>query len=141
MRIVGLPISLWDRDTLRKVGEKCGGFLAIDSQTKRLEELQWARILVKLTGEEIPSMVEIGVKGVCYSLTLWWEVRPVMRVLPATRRGKNSGVEEKVENDVSARMGKHVLEEVDNARIETHLQSADGTRGQTGGLGLLWARS
>ena len=39
VRIVGLPISLWDRDTLRKVGEKCGGFLAIDSQTKRLEEL------------------------------------------------------------------------------------------------------
>ena len=39
VRIVGLPILLWDRDTLRKVGEKCGGFLAIDSQTKRLEEL------------------------------------------------------------------------------------------------------
>ncbi|RVW48648.1 hypothetical protein CK203_102160 [Vitis vinifera] len=113
------------------VGEKCGGFLAIDSQTKRLEELQWARILVKLIGEEILSIVEIGVKGVCYSLTLWWEVRPVMRVLLATRRGKNSGVEEKVENDVSARTGKHVLEEVDNTRIETHLQSADGTRGQT----------
>ena len=33
-----------------------------------------------------------------------------------------------------------MLEEVDNARIETHLQSADGTRGQTGGPGLLWAR-
>ena len=137
MRIVGLPISLWDWDTLRKVGEKCGGFLAIDYQTERLEELQWARILVKLTDEEIPSMIEIGVEGVCYSLTLWWEVRPVMRVLLATRRGKNSGVEEKVEGDVSARAGKRVLEEVDDARIETHLQSADGTRGQTGGLGLL----
>ena len=92
---------------------------------------------MKLNGEDIPSVVEIGVEGVCYSLTLWWEVRPVMRVLLATRRGKNSGVEEKVENDVSARTGKHVLEEVDNTRIETHLQSADGTRGQTGGLGLL----
>ena len=67
---MGLPVSLWDRDTLRKVGEKCGGFLAIDSQTKRLEELQWARILVKLTGEEIPSMIEIGVEGVCYTLIL-----------------------------------------------------------------------
>ena len=77
----------------------------------------------------------------CYSLTLWWEVRPVMRMLLATRRGKNSGVEEKVEGDVSARAGKRVLEEVDDARIETHLQSADGTRGQTSGLGLLWARS
>ena len=39
VRIVGLPISLWDRDTLRKVREKCGGLLAIDTQTERLEEL------------------------------------------------------------------------------------------------------
>ena len=39
MRIVGLPISLWNRDIFRKVGEKCGGFLAIDSQTEKLEEL------------------------------------------------------------------------------------------------------
>ena len=93
VRIVGLPISLWDQAILRKVGEKCGGFLAIDSQTEKLEELQWARILVKLNGEDIPSVVEIGVEGVCYSLTLWWKVRPVMRLLPAERRGKNSGAE------------------------------------------------
>ncbi|RVW80244.1 hypothetical protein CK203_044823 [Vitis vinifera] len=121
-------------------GEKCGGFLAIDYQTERLEELQWARILVKLTGEEIPSMIEIRVEGVCYSLILWWEVRPVMRVLPVERRGENSGGEEEVEGDASACAGKHVMEEVDNARIETHLQSVDGTRGQTGGSGLLGAR-
>ena len=64
----------------------------IDSQTERLEELLWARILVKLTDEEIPNMIEIGVEGVCYSLTLWWEVRPVMRVLSIERRGKNNRV-------------------------------------------------
>ena len=137
VRVVGLPISLWDRDTLRKVGEKCGGFLAIDTQTERLEELQWARILVKLSGEEIPSMIEIGVKGVCYLLVLWWELRPVMRVLPAERRGKNSGVEGEVEGDVSTCAGKRVMEVVDGARLETHLQFADGTREQTGGSGSL----
>ena len=141
VRIVGLPISLWDRDTLRKVREKCGGLLAIDTQTERLEELQWARILVKLSGEEIPSMIEIGVKGVCYLLVLWWELRPVMRVLPAERRGKNSGVEGEVEGDVSTCAGKRVMEVVDGARLETHLQFADGTREQTGGSGSLWARS
>ena len=62
------------------------GFLVIDSQMERLEELQWARILVRLSGEEPPSMLEIGVEGVCYSLVLWWEVRPVMRVLPTEDR-------------------------------------------------------
>ena len=96
---------------------------------------------MKLNGEEIPSVVEIGVEGVCYSLTLWWEVRLIMRLLPTEKRGKNSGAEGEVEGDVSAPAGKCVLEEVDNARIETHLQSADGTRGQTGGSGLHLAQS
>ena len=39
VRIVGLPISLWNRDILSKVGEVCGGFLGIDVKTKRMEEL------------------------------------------------------------------------------------------------------
>ena len=59
VRIVGLPVSLWDQAILRRVGEECRGFLAIDSQMKKLEELQWARILVKLNSEEIPNVVEI----------------------------------------------------------------------------------
>ena len=86
-------------------------------------------------------MIEIGVEGVCYSLVLWWEVRPVMRVLPAERRGKNSGVVGEVEGDIATRAGKRVMEAVDGARLETHLQSADGTREQKDGPGSLWARS
>ena len=39
VRIVGLPVSLWDRAILRRVGKECRGFLAIDSQMKKLEEL------------------------------------------------------------------------------------------------------
>ena len=66
VRIVGLPVSLWDRAILRRVGEECGGFLAVDTQTKKLEELQWARILVKVNGEELPNVVEICVEEVCY---------------------------------------------------------------------------
>lgn len=40
VRIVGLPVSLWDLAILRRVGEECGGFLAIDSHTEKLEDLQ-----------------------------------------------------------------------------------------------------
>ena len=142
VRIVGLPISLWCREILRKVGEKCGGFLAIDSQTERLEELQWARILVKISGEELPSMLEIGVEGVYYALTLWWEVRPVMRMIPAERKGTNSGeARGEVEGGVATRAGKRVTEVVEGARPETLLQSADVTRGQRDGPGSFWAFS
>ena len=31
VRIVGLPVSLWDQAILRRIGEECGGFLAVDS--------------------------------------------------------------------------------------------------------------
>ena len=79
VQVVGLPVSLWDRAILRRIGEECGGFLAVDSQTEKLEELQWARILVKRNCEELPNVVEVWVEEPCYSLTLWWEVRPVMR--------------------------------------------------------------
>ena len=38
VRIVGLPISLWDRAILRRI-EECGGFLDIDAKTEKMEEL------------------------------------------------------------------------------------------------------
>lgn len=39
VRIVGLPVSLWERDILRRIGDACGGFLDIESQTETLEDL------------------------------------------------------------------------------------------------------
>ena len=72
---------------------------------------------MKLNGEEIPNVVEIWVEGVCYSLTLWWEVRPVMRSLPTEKSGKKIRVEGEVE--VFACAGKRVLEKDDEARLET----------------------
>ena len=79
VRIFGLPVSLWNSTVLSGVGDECGGFIAIDSQTAKLEELQWARILVKTDGEVKPSMLEIGVEEEVYSLVLWWELRPSVK--------------------------------------------------------------
>ena len=90
---------------------------------------------MKLNGEEIPNVVEIWIEGVCYSLTLWWEVRPIMRSLSTEKSGKKIGVEGEVEGEVFACAGKRVLEKDDEARLETQLQSVDGTQGQTSGLG------
>ena len=70
VRIVGLPVSLWDQAILRRIGEECGGFLVVDSQIEKLEELQWAWILVKMNGEELPNVVEIWIEDFCYVLTL-----------------------------------------------------------------------
>lgn len=49
--------------------------LIIDPQKEKMEELRWAQILVKTNGEVLPSTLEIRVEEVCYSLSLWWEIR------------------------------------------------------------------
>ena len=133
VRIVGLPISLWDRDILSKIGEGCGGFLDIDVKTERMEELQWARILVRIKGEKIPNMVEIWVENMCYSLALWWETRPMLRALPTDERGKPFVTAGEVEGEVQSREGKRVMEAKEGPSLEDQTQSADGTRRLTSG--------
>ena len=135
VRIVGLPISLWDRAILRRIGEECGGFLDIDAKTEKMEELQWVRILVKLNGEKIPNTVEIWVENMRYSLSLWWETMPTLRSLSAGERGKPFEAIGEVEGEVLPREGKCVLEDEGGLRLEDQMQSADGTQGQTSGSG------
>ena len=129
MHIVGLPVSLWDRAILRRIGEECGGFLVVDSQIEKLEELQWAQILVKINGEELPNVVEIWIEDFCYALTLWWEVRSVLRAVPAGKRDMKAVTAGEVGGEDYARAGKRVLEEVVVTRLEALPLFADGTRG------------
>ena len=79
VKILGIPISLWVPTILRRVGEVCGGFLGFESQTKRMKELEWARVLVKTNGDELSSSLEIGVEGETYALSLWWEISSSLR--------------------------------------------------------------
>ena len=135
VRIVGLPVSLWDWDILRRVGEECGGFLAVDTQTEKLEELQWARILVKVNGDELPNAVEIWVDERCYVLTLWWEIRLLLRIFPTEKSGKKAVADAEVGGEADTRAGKRVVEEGNDTRLEVMIQSADGMQSQMYGSG------
>ncbi|RVX19057.1 hypothetical protein CK203_007024 [Vitis vinifera] len=136
MRIVGLPVSLWDQTILRRIGEECGGFLAIDPQTERLEELQWARILVKTKGEELPNVVEVWIEDLCYVLTLWWEVRPILKVGSVGLRGLKKAAVVEVGGEASARAKRRVMEMEDVARIEALQQLVDGQGASLVGRGV-----
>ena len=70
VKILGLPVSLWVPSILRKVGDECGGFVAMDPQTEKMVDLEWARILVKTKNGVLPSRLDIVVEVVCYSLSL-----------------------------------------------------------------------
>ncbi|RVW38227.1 hypothetical protein CK203_090927 [Vitis vinifera] len=103
VRIFGLPVLLWNPTVLRRVGEECGGFIDIDSKTKKLEELQWARILVRSTGGNKPSTLEIEFEEEVLTLALWWEFRPTVKKLRAA-----SHRWEEVRDESSSRAGSRV---------------------------------
>ena len=44
----GLPLHLWTGEILEKVGDSCGGFVAMDEGTTSKTDILWARILVKI---------------------------------------------------------------------------------------------
>ncbi|RVX16661.1 hypothetical protein CK203_006186 [Vitis vinifera] len=110
VRILGLPISLWVPSVLRRVGDVCGGFLDIDPQIESMEELQWARILVKSDGENLLGSLEIGVEEATYILTLWWEAVPSLRQEEGRKRGLWSRPSGEIRGDAVARAGSRVEE-------------------------------
>ena len=80
-------------------------------------------------------MVEIWVENMCYSLTLWWEIRSTLRVMPTVEKGKPLVTDGEVEGEFQPREGKHVREAEGGSRLEEQTQFADGTRRLTFGSG------
>ncbi|RVW12425.1 hypothetical protein CK203_107248 [Vitis vinifera] len=79
-----------------------------DHQTEKMEDLQWARLLVKRNGGSPPSLVEVWIEGFCYEVTLWWEIRPVIKVPATGKRGKTVVTDAKEGGDASARAGARI---------------------------------
>ena len=75
IRMVGLPLHLWTREILKKVGDSCGGFVAMDKGTALRTDLLWARILVKMNIMGKPSSVNLLAEARSYELQLWWEIQ------------------------------------------------------------------
>ena len=55
VRVVGLSFHFWSRRVFKRIGESCGSFIAVDEETNFFSQLQWARILVKATGKDLPG--------------------------------------------------------------------------------------
>ena len=76
MRVAGLSLQMWSREVFKKIGDGCRGLIAVNEDTAFFSKLQWARILVKLVGKELPSSLEIVVGSGCFAGQLWWEIHP-----------------------------------------------------------------
>ena len=87
IRVVGLPLHLWTGKILKKVGDNCGGFIALDEDTASKTDLHWARILVKMKSNVKSALVYLLAGARSYELQIWWEIRPtVAEVFPRSSR-------------------------------------------------------
>ena len=77
MRVVGLPLHMWSREVFKKISDGFKGFIAVDEDATFFSELQWAKILVKMVGKELPGSLEIVVGLGCVVVQLWWEIHPL----------------------------------------------------------------
>ena len=107
IRVVGLPLHLWKAETLRKLGDACGGFVALDKNTEEKTEVKWARMLIKVIGKSRPSVVNILEGPRAFEVQIWWEFSPwVTGVYPISSKDEVKKPEE--EDDVETRAAKRV---------------------------------
>ena len=76
IRVVGLPLHLWTLEILKKIGDACRGFLALDKVTTLRTEVMWAKMLIKVVGKSRPSAVNILEGSRSFELQIWWEIPP-----------------------------------------------------------------
>ena len=141
VRVVGLLLHLWKTEVLKKIGDACGGFLAIDKITELRREMKWARILVKTTGSPRPSTINILEGPRSFGLQIWWEVRPwVTDVYPVY--AKAAAKSPKEEDDGEARAEKRVGIVCPNCNDDRQKEMAGepDTGGQTGLVEADWGK-
>ena len=107
IRVVGLPLHLWTPEIIRKLGDACGGFVAVDKNTETKTEMKWVRILVKMVGQPRPSVVNILEGPRSFEMQIWWEICPwVSGVYPVGARDEAETPKE--EEEAEPRAGKRV---------------------------------
>ena len=106
VKVVGLPLHLWSREVFKRIGESSGGFIAVDEETTFFSQLQWARILVRASGKNRSSSLQVVARNFCWAVSLWWETPPwVSQVVARFAWHKYEGREVRDKGGDDARAG------------------------------------
>ena len=109
IRVVGLPLHLWTRKILEKVGDSCGGFVAMDEGTTSKTDLLWARILVKINSKSKLDSINLIAGDRSYAVQIWWEIQPtVAEVISNSSRTFGDPADTGEEDDREARAKERV---------------------------------
>ena len=130
IRVLGLPLHLWTEEILKKVGNGCGGYVAMDKETEQRKDLRWARILVKQDRKGKPSSAHLLVGARSYELQLWWEIQPrVMEVYPRRCSSKDFMADSSGEEEGRTRAPGHVSAANENPfHLSREWQCVEGHR-------------
>lgn len=96
VKAFGIPIHTWTTDTFKFIGDKCGGFVNIDDDTKHRVHFFWARICVVNRREELPRNLELITKDWGFEILLLEDahtkIRPAEKYFSGEAREKMAGV-------------------------------------------------
>ena len=85
-------MHLWSLPILKRIGDSCGGFLAIEEDAVFLSDFRWARIRVKWDGKPLPQSVEVSAGSCRFVVQLWWEVQQCLGFASVVRRSEKGEV-------------------------------------------------
>ncbi|KAG5606723.1 hypothetical protein H5410_028215 [Solanum commersonii] len=79
IRVLGLPLHLWNSKMMKEIGDACGGWLENEEETELKNHLRWARIRVRGPKEKIPTSIEVADGDLIYTLPIWCELPALYR--------------------------------------------------------------
>uniref|UniRef100_A0A0V0HN43 Putative ovule protein n=1 Tax=Solanum chacoense TaxID=4108 RepID=A0A0V0HN43_SOLCH len=79
IRVLGLPLQLWNPKVMKEIGDRCGGWLENEEETVLKNHLRWARIRVRGPRDWIPMKIEVADRDFVYSLPIWCELPALYR--------------------------------------------------------------
>uniref|UniRef100_K4CQ35 DUF4283 domain-containing protein n=1 Tax=Solanum lycopersicum TaxID=4081 RepID=K4CQ35_SOLLC len=75
LKVFGIPLNAWTMDTFEHIGDRCGGFIGVDEDTKNRSHFLWARICVKNSVMKFPASLNFEFAGWLFDLALISEIR------------------------------------------------------------------
>ena len=138
VRAVGLPLNFKNHEVFNKLGDSCGGLVVVDGDTTNFTQLQWARLLVKTDGKNLPRSLHVVVGSLCFTIQLWWEVPPWVSVaVPTQGRGWSKGDEGCMDSHVGSSVGHSRIQGAVRAIEEDRVEQV-GVVSIEYGLGMAW---
>ena len=74
IRVLGLPLQLWNPKVMKEIGDRCGGWLENEEETELKNHLRWDRIRVRGPRDRVPTEIEVDDGDFVYSLSILCEL-------------------------------------------------------------------